>query len=174
MSEWITKTKKACLDEKYSIVEENIEKCQKEASTPQQLFDVYWMMAKLYQQNKLEDAAVGCALRCRKLMKQNQLEYDFYMSEFIDHLTNFIEEKYMMIRKRLLTISVTAGFVTFMFSYFVLQGGFLVSFILMNVVSVGLFTMTFDRTCGKFDNKQFNACKDFMNERDQKFSEQHY
>lgn len=174
MSTLITKMKQACLDEKYTEVEANLLACQNEAQTPQEIFDVYWMMAKLYQQKKEEDACVGCLLRCDKIMKENKLEVGFLIKEFIDNRVNFMEDKYMTMRKRLLIISVTSGFVTFMFSYFVLQGGFLISFILMNLVSVGLFTKTFDRACKKFNNKQFNACKEFMSENDQKFCDLHY
>lgn len=156
-----------------TITKEQVQLAQSLETDAKSLADVYYIMAKYYQQQKNENAVVFCCMRAKKLLRDNQLYYDFKMNEMIEVKTDFLIEKENIIRKKILIISITLGVFTMLSLWIFMQIDWVVSFIFMNIVSVAFFTIGNKKTLATFYKKQLAACRDFLDEEDKEFAYTH-
>lgn len=172
MNATIEAIQQKCLNDQVITVNE-VKACQESVSNDEELCLVYWIMSRYYLNHDNTDALVYCCLKAKELIERNHYAFDFKINDFIEARTDFFDEEITRIRTKILPLSVLFGVITLILIWFIMDGGFIIGFIGMNVVSIAFQQVGFTKTVEKYRAKQLAAVFEFLTQEDQQFVNQH-
>ena len=167
MNQNITNVQEKILQGK-GITKEEVLSCQNAVENDEDLFYVYWIMARYYLDRNQEDAMTYCILKCYELNERNHFDLPFKVKDFIEARGSFIEDAIEKTRVRLLPLSVLFGVLVLVLFWMIIGqgelGGFIIGFILMNLISIFFQTFGSRKTFDSFKKKQYAAVYNFLDE----------
>lgn len=161
----------------HSISKEEITTCQRLVKDDEDLFAVYWLMARYYLDHDQPDALTYCILKCYELNEQHHFELAFKVKDFMEARTDFMEEAIQKTRTRILPLSILFGLLTLILCWLILGNGrfdaFIAGFIAMNVISIFFQQVGSKKTLAAFKKKQYAAVYGFLDKQDKEFANGH-
>lgn len=160
-----------------AVSKEEVLLCQEAVEDDEDLFAVYWIMARYYLDRNEENALTYCILKCYELNEKNHFDLSFKVKDFMEARSEFMEEAIMKTRKKLLPLSILFGVIVLVLVWLIMaQGdfiGFIIGFICMNLISVNFQKIGSNKTLASFKEKQYAAVYEFLDEDDKKFADGH-
>lgn len=176
MNQKILNTQNRILEGK-RITKEEVKECQTLISDEEDLFGVYWIMARYYLDNDQQDAMTYCILKCYELNEKNHFDLPYKVKDFMEARSDFMEEAIMKTRKKLLPLSILFGVIVLVLFWLIIGktafSGFVVGFICMNLISIYFQKIGTKKTLDAFKKRQYAAVYDFLDEEDKKFADGH-
>lgn len=157
----------------HGVTKEEVRKCQTLEENEEDLFAVYWIMARYYLDRNQLDALTYCILKCYELNERYHFDLPFKVKDFMEVRCAFMDEALTKTRTKLLPLSVLFGVICLVLCWLILAqgnfGGFIVGFILMNLVSISFQNIGLKKTIQSFKKKQYAAVYPYLDEEDKKF-----
>ena len=161
----------------HKVTKQEVIECQKAESNELELFTTYWIMSRYYLERNEQDALTYCILKCYELNEFYKFDLEYKVKNFLDARSDFMQEAINKTKTKLIPIAIFFGVLLLVAFWLIIgdggMGGFVIGFIVMNIVSIKFLEIGSKKTIEAFKKKQYAAVYEFLDENDKKFVDEH-